>query len=123
MATSSITPSFLFFNDTATTEIYTLSLHDALPISLPGHEDVHDHDIGGATLVRANPCVAVRGLSHFMAGVLQMLRQGLAERDVVVDDQESGHVTRLVPSPTAARRSPCALRARRACAACRRAPA
>src|SRR5690606_41855783 len=24
---------FLFFNDTATTEIYTLSLHDALPIS------------------------------------------------------------------------------------------
>src|SRR2546422_2987973 len=35
--------SFFFFNDTATTEIYTLSLHDALPISraplvvLPGH--------------------------------------------------------------------------------------
>src|SRR2546428_14129600 len=26
---------FFFFNDTATTEIYTLSLHDALPIS-PG---------------------------------------------------------------------------------------
>src|SRR5205823_15053403 len=35
---SSISSSFLFhffffFNDTATTEIYTLSLHDALPIS------------------------------------------------------------------------------------------
>src|SRR5438876_3674424 len=36
---------FFFFNDTATTEIYTLSLHDALPISStvfdrrePGHE-------------------------------------------------------------------------------------
>src|SRR3712207_8978728 len=28
---------FFFFNDTATTEIYTLSLHDALPIlSFPG---------------------------------------------------------------------------------------
>src|SRR3712207_7654970 len=25
---------YFFFNDTATTEIYTLSLHDALPISL-----------------------------------------------------------------------------------------
>ena len=25
---------FFFFNDTATTEIYTLSLHDALPILL-----------------------------------------------------------------------------------------
>src|SRR2546430_17505618 len=32
---------FFFFNDTATTEIYTLSLHDALPISLgsAGHRD------------------------------------------------------------------------------------
>src|SRR3990172_8468919 len=31
---SSVFSSFLFFfNDTATTEIYTLSLHDALPIS------------------------------------------------------------------------------------------
>src|SRR3712207_7534896 len=32
---------FFFFNDTATTEIYTLSLHDALPISVrlqPGEE-------------------------------------------------------------------------------------
>src|SRR3989442_11709074 len=28
--------TFFFFNDTATTEIYTLSLHDALPISLCG---------------------------------------------------------------------------------------
>src|SRR2546423_8917418 len=29
------TVPFFFFNDTATTEIYTLSLHDALPISVP----------------------------------------------------------------------------------------
>src|SRR3712207_9396917 len=28
-------PSIVFFNDTATTEIYTLTLHDALPISEP----------------------------------------------------------------------------------------
>src|SRR2546428_3906720 len=28
---------FFFFNDTATTEIYTLSLHDALPISAVSH--------------------------------------------------------------------------------------
>ena len=27
---------FFFFHDTATTEIYTLSLHDALPISFIG---------------------------------------------------------------------------------------
>src|SRR5437588_3570730 len=40
---------FFFFNDTATTEIYTLSLHDALPIFLsaaaPGylHEGFKQH--------------------------------------------------------------------------------
>src|SRR5258708_11915994 len=32
MTSSSIFRSIFFFNDTATTEIYTLSLHDALPI-------------------------------------------------------------------------------------------
>src|SRR3989441_3716533 len=34
---------FFFFNDTATTEIYTLSLHDALPIwmCLVNHAEVH----------------------------------------------------------------------------------
>src|SRR5256885_9091034 len=32
---STATFAFFFFNDTATTEIYTLSLHDALPISHP----------------------------------------------------------------------------------------
>src|SRR5688572_31752112 len=30
----------LFLNDTTTTEIYTLSLHDALPIWPPGHRPV-----------------------------------------------------------------------------------
>src|ERR1039457_6166501 len=44
-ACSSCSPSsllffffFFFFNDTATTEIYTLSLHDALPISHQGNQ-------------------------------------------------------------------------------------
>src|SRR3712207_7082165 len=31
---------FFFFNDTATTEIYTLSLHDALPISSKSAADI-----------------------------------------------------------------------------------
>src|SRR2546422_5536171 len=39
---------FFFFNDTATTEIYTLSLHDALPISplgaLGGRAHIEDCD-------------------------------------------------------------------------------
>src|SRR5216683_6579113 len=32
---------FFFFNDTATTEIYTLSLHDALPICPGGRRNDH----------------------------------------------------------------------------------
>src|SRR2546427_9243386 len=36
MCPSDLVLVFFFFNDTATTEIYTLSLHDALPIWSPG---------------------------------------------------------------------------------------
>src|SRR3712207_7221825 len=37
---------FFFFNDTATTEIYTLSLHDALPISGPAPRRVREAAAG-----------------------------------------------------------------------------
>src|SRR5258708_31755709 len=37
----SVTLSFFFFNDTATTEIYTLSLHDALPIYIRRIDEEH----------------------------------------------------------------------------------
>src|SRR5687768_17913736 len=40
-----------FFNDTAATEIYTLSLHDALPILLPGHAGAVSALLGEAALV------------------------------------------------------------------------
>src|SRR2546422_10944252 len=36
LSVSTLRSPFFFFNDTATTEIYTLSLHDALPISPRG---------------------------------------------------------------------------------------
>src|SRR3712207_7320569 len=39
---------FFFFNDTATTEIYTLSLHDALPISRVLRDDGRSHPDGGS---------------------------------------------------------------------------
>src|SRR2546430_17358284 len=42
---------FFFFNDTATTEIYTLSLHDALPILL--HQRARElRDLGEAKATR-----------------------------------------------------------------------
>src|SRR5256885_14916592 len=42
---------FFFFNDTATTEIYTLSLHDALPISGRARTETLKLARAGATLV------------------------------------------------------------------------
>src|SRR5688572_31156036 len=44
---------FFFFNDTATTEIYTLSLHDALPIFRQSSRD--DKAIGKRSADRAMP--------------------------------------------------------------------
>src|SRR2546426_3084105 len=57
---------FFFFNDTATTEIYTLSLHDALPIC----------PVLGRQLPRRlaeDPGLGERGLPH---------RRGASRRDV-----------------------------------------
>src|SRR3712207_9211684 len=51
---------FFFFNDTATTEIYTLSLHDALPIF--GHRRQGAGDEGA--LQRLGGGVDVRVLAH-----------------------------------------------------------
>src|SRR3712207_7150311 len=46
-----------FFNDTATTEIYTLSLHDALPIS----GDVEPALVHGGVVALAQQCAVVAG--------------------------------------------------------------
>src|SRR5215207_2942793 len=53
-ATSLPLTNIFFFNDTATTEIYTLSLHDALPIS------------GGELMVEDAFAIARRGLPAFV---------------------------------------------------------
>src|SRR3989441_7529461 len=59
---------FFFFNDTATTEIYTLSLHDALPIvphgaaaGGPAHDVDPEPGDGGAVVARPGRLVASEG--------------------------------------------------------------
>src|SRR2546422_7327876 len=54
--------SIFFFNDTATTEIYTLSLHDALPISTQKRSEANPHHRLGAHYHR--PGLRVRLLGH-----------------------------------------------------------
>src|SRR3990170_8837673 len=68
---------FFFFNDTATTEIYTLSLHDALPISriatgiaTRGHTRNDDSLTGNLTpltayIIKANHSRATRFVLYF----------------------------------------------------------
>ena len=53
---------FFFFNDTATTEIYTLSLHDALPILIRERKEAnttHPHPI------IIHPCTNTHPLMFF----------------------------------------------------------
>src|SRR2546422_5373296 len=69
--------SFFFFNDTATTEIYTLSLHDALPIyrvrdgalepvveEVGGGADLRGDDEGAAAGERAQVVRRLRSEEH-----------------------------------------------------------
>src|SRR6266446_1256666 len=75
----SFNPIFFFFNDTATTEIYTLSLHDALPIS-PGR--------GRTGLSRADRCLARLG------GRVAAVAPAVAEDLVREVEREVGSATR-----------------------------
>src|SRR3712207_8818094 len=69
-----------FFNDTATTEIYTLSLHDALPICQVG--EAHDP---GSDLAVAHPGRHGRGgQAHDLLGLADgahLLRAGLRSEE------------------------------------------
>src|SRR2546430_10391802 len=56
---------FFFFNDTATTEIYTLSLHDALPI-WPAHVDRLRDGAVGHSLARQQDDAGPLG--HLLGG-------------------------------------------------------
>src|SRR2546428_2197006 len=76
---------FFFFNDTATTEIYTLSLHDALPILLK--------------FMRASiKMIGVSNLQSFIASMTQKLTlsdisdesKKLCRLDTPIIDRKSG---------------------------------
>src|SRR6266700_6977812 len=66
---------FFFFNDTATTEIYTLSLHDALPISarptcaFPSAKPAKLLDASGITLSAAGAALLHQRTEGWAAGV------------------------------------------------------
>src|SRR2546430_10077660 len=55
---------FFFFNDTATTEIYTLSLHDALPISGTDRDRRQRESVSRLTESRSGIAVGRRSEEH-----------------------------------------------------------
>src|SRR6516162_5173292 len=100
---------FFFFNDTATTEIYTLSLHDALPICLhpgragdrlrsahlPGARHRRVGDLGGlavqppgARLVRA-AVVPVAALHRLPVAAAAAARGARHQRPPVAQDRRT----------------------------------
>src|SRR6187399_3320972 len=87
---------FFFFNDTATTEIYTtantLSLHDALPIC-PG---VLLIGLGIASWI-AHPLPNVRRLIGFYAGAADRVHQELACGEREVADHLAIHAEARTP--------------------------
>src|SRR3712207_6851643 len=62
---------FFFFNDTATTEIYTLSLHDALPISTRAHAS-------GVKPITRSKFAASSPILEFFIGVKSTMRDSRA---------------------------------------------
>src|SRR2546430_16395744 len=78
---------FFFFNDTATTEIYTLSLHDALPILREGLAANRIEWIAGIINGTSNFILSEmrdRGLD-FSAALGEAQRRGYAEADPSFD--------------------------------------
>src|SRR2546421_2600798 len=59
--------TFFFFNDTATTEIYTLSLHDALPIYHAAADQLHRWN--AEAFLKALRCLRVKIARHVAADV------------------------------------------------------
>src|SRR3989441_11082585 len=88
---------FFFFNDTATTEIYTLSLHDALPIFVEVQDGDQDPGHGGEddqadlelqpTHVRAGSHV---GLSSSIVGATTRMPPSLSGKHPGVARTSSG---------------------------------
>src|SRR2546430_7706915 len=79
--------TFFFFNDTATTEIYTLSLHDALPIS--------------PWIIQASGTISLAGtrVVNFISGgvfVLQGLVKNRSEEHTSELQSQSNLVCRLL---------------------------
>src|SRR2546429_8654263 len=71
---------FFFFNDTATTEIYTLSLHDALPICADAVRQGRDHHLPQrARELAARDALLVRAVARLRPAARPAARHARSE--------------------------------------------
>src|SRR5256886_8220962 len=73
--------SFFFFNDTATTEIYTLSLHDALPILMVSALDAAKTAVQALQLGAADYLVKGFELDELRQRVANLLKLATLEKE------------------------------------------
>src|SRR2546427_2958369 len=99
-------PFLFFFNDTATTEIYTLSLHDALPISRPPSLAVPNTPSGPGSCLTMGMLYAEYGLSGLMisSSFLVVVR---SEEHTSELQSQSNLVCRLLLEKKKVRLRPC----------------
>src|SRR2546430_12705828 len=105
--------SFFFFNDTATTEIYTLSLHDALPISWVGLDVAGAEDLRGWKRAGGLRVIQVAPRSEEHTSELQsqsnLVCRLLLEKKNAVATSTSGAAIRLRVGTAYAPRGECTL--------------
>src|SRR3712207_7915124 len=98
--------SFFFFNDTATTEIYTLSLHDALPIFSRGdapdrryRQQLHPPASSEVEMTTdtPTPLIEVQSISKYFGQVIALqdisMRVGAGEVMCLLGDNGAGKST------------------------------
>ena len=86
-----------FFDDTATTEIYTLSLHDALPISLQVFRQSHlkpqDFELQVGRFQQRAAFSLVLGLNQQLQQIVQTPFQAFAQHKAVLSRKTAGVIT------------------------------
>src|SRR2546430_4197535 len=103
MLRSALTCFFFFFNDTATTEIYTLSLHDALPIYLNHGVAAVDVELGviGVVLhLRDDHLRSEEHTSELQSQSNLVCRLLLEKKKTESADRESRDHSRFRPAPS-----------------------
>src|SRR6266550_4169738 len=86
---------FFFFNDTATTEIYTLSLHDALPISMADYYTVRE---GSQIAYRPTVHYAYHPCDSAVISIHELLGRNYVQQErqrILMDDIAKGGIDEL----------------------------